>query len=141
MTMWGRRTARGCASAGIAMLLGLALAPVASVRAQDTGAAQVASTDSGVVLQSSPAVAQTQDVGALQARRGGGRGGRGARGGGRKAGMLGHLMTLMTLGAAGGAVYGVIHVRRLRDAHARLQDTIAGQARQLAEIKDRLERS
>ena len=123
--------------------VGGACVHVPTARAQAT--AQTAQVDSGVEMRTQPPVVRPEDVPHLPpkgaAAAAGAAGGRGGRGGGRKAKMIGHLMTLLTLGAAAGAVYAYQQIRTLRDAHARLQDTIAGQARQLAEIKAMLERS
>lgn len=145
MTMWEQRAGIWLACAAVVVVIGGALIRVPATRAQAAALAQSAPVDSGVQMRTQAPVVRPEDVPHLPAKGGadaaGAAGGRPGRGGGRKAKMLGHLMTLLTLGAAVGAGYAYQQIRRLRDAHARLQDTIAGQARQLAEIKATLDRS
>ena len=142
MTMWGQRAGIWLAGAAVVVATGGACIRVPVARAQAAAVAQSAPGDSGVQMRTQAPVVRPEDVPHMPAKGGAdAAGGRPGRGGGRKAKMLGHLMTLLTLGAAVGAGYAYQQIRRLRDAHARLQDTIAGQARQLAEIKATLDRS
>lgn len=139
MTMRGWRAGTWLASAVVVVAVGGALVRMPQARAQSAAMAQSAHSDSGVSMQTPPVV-QPQDVPRLPAKGGGAANMPGAKRG-RRAKMAGHIMTVLTLVGAAGAVYAYREIRGLRDAHARLQDTIAGQARQLAEIRAMLERT
>ena len=139
MSMWGRRGGVWLVSVGCVIAMACGIVRVPTCRAQAVAMAQAAPADSSVHMLSEPPVVRPQDVPQMSRRGGGNPKAPGAGRGGRRAKMLGHLMTLLTLVGAAGAVYAYREIRRLRDAHARLQDTIAGQARQLAEIKAMLE--
>ncbi len=139
MTMRGSRAALWLAGVAVAIVAGGTVVRAPRAHAQSAALAQGAQPDSNVQLMSSPPVVRPEDVPRI-ARKGGNPNAPMARRG-RKAKMIGHLMSLLTLVGAAGAVYAYKQIQEMRAAHARLQDTIAGQARQLAEIKAMLERS